>query len=111
MIQNDLPYPVGTVKLTFLSPDDYWTLNSKMFKSNDEAILYAIENNKKDWLIMKLVATDGNNYQWELQPNGAYRSYTTSMKIKDNFVLKMVLMALMLYGAYSLLTLGFKKLK
>lgn len=90
-MNENIPYKEGTIKLTWIKPDDYWVLESKMFKSPNEAIEYAIRTKRVDWLLFKLVWTDGGSYRWELPPNGAYRSYTTGMKISDNVAIKAIL--------------------
>ena len=35
---GDLPYDLNTIKLTWIKPDDYTILHSKMFDSLDEAL-------------------------------------------------------------------------
>ena len=37
-MEKELPYKVGTIKLTWIDPNDYTNLESKMFDSVDDAL-------------------------------------------------------------------------
>ena len=45
---EDLPYELGTIKLTWINPSEYTILESKMFDSVDEALQNIPTNIKKN---------------------------------------------------------------
>jgi hypothetical protein len=95
MYSETSPYVKGTIKLTWIDPKNFAILSSKMYETLDEALKNT--QGKKDWLIFRLVESDGNSYKWELLPYGDSKSYLNSMKAFD-FVEK--------NGLYILLGLG-----
>jgi hypothetical protein len=95
MYAESSPYMKGTIKLTWIDPKNYGILCSKMFETLDEALKNT--EDKKDWLVFRLVESDGDSYKWELLPYGESKSYLSSMKVSD-FLEK--------YGLYVLLGLG-----
>ena len=98
----DLPYSVGTIKLTWIDPTNYEILNSVMYETIDGALAKAPKDND-NWLIFKLEKTDGLNYSWKLLPYGQYKEYINGMKFRDNPILYFGSLALMIFGAYSLI--------
>ena len=107
-MENNLPYQLGTIKLTWIDPKSYKVLNSSMFNSLDEA-LSASEQFQGDFLIFKLRNTDGVSYSWDLLDYGRSKEYVRGMKIKDNPILKYGSIALMVFGAYSLIKIILKR--
>ncbi len=100
---EDKPYKEGTIKFTWISPNDYNYLNRVMYDTVQEAI----DNRKKfvldeRWLIMKLIKTDGNQYEWKLLPYGQYKSYRNGMIVRDNKLLYYGSVLLMIYGGYAI---------
>ena len=59
-------------------------------------------NDRKDFMIMKLIQNEGDNYKWEVLPYGDYSSYNYGMKISKNPLIKYTLVGLSLFGAYSI---------
>jgi len=113
MVENNIPYEIGTIKLTWIDPHTYELLNGQMFDTVDQAL--ATAKTKKlgqNWLVFELVRTDGNRYEWKVLPYGKHRGYISGMKFRDNLVLRFMAIALMCYGAYCLgkLILKSKKL-
>ena len=96
------PYSVGTIKLTWIDPTNYKVLNSQMFNTLSDA-LASLKGRKlsNNWLIFKLVSTDGVRYKWELLPYGKHRGYLWGMKLRDNPILRYGSIALFLYGCYN----------
>lgn len=111
-MENDLPYQVGTIKLTWVDPRNYRFLESKMFNSVDEALSnippFAKPNN---YLIFKLLNTDGTQYRWELLPYGKSNQYISGMKLQDNKLLYFGALALSILGAFYLIKLTINKNK
>jgi hypothetical protein len=107
-MQKNIPYQVGTIKLTWIDPKNYKVLSSSMYPSLEEA-LRAAEAHNGNFLIFKLKQTDGTSYSWDLLDYGRSKEYVRGMKFKDNFLLKYGSMALMVFGAYSLFKLITKK--
>jgi hypothetical protein len=96
------PYSIGTIKLTWIDPTNYKVLNSQMFNTISDA-LASLKGRKlsNNWLIFKLVSTDGVRYKWELLPYGKHRGYLWGMKLRDNPILRYGSIALFLYGCYN----------
>jgi hypothetical protein len=89
-------YKIGTIKLTWIDPNDYRVLSSAMYSTVEQALSNTA--GKKNWLIFKLRSVSGDNYSWELLPYGVSDKYVTGMKVNDNPILK--------YGSYALMLLG-----
>jgi len=107
---EDKPYKEGTIKLTWISPNDYNYLNSVMYNTVNEAL----SNRKKyvsdeKWLIMKLIKTDGNKYEWKLLPYGQYKSYKSGMIVRDNKLIYYGGIFLTIYGGYMIIKKILKK--
>lgn len=107
----DNPYKVGTIKLTWIDPDNYKILSGKMFNTVEEALNNIPKSKGNNWLLFKLLKTDGEEYNWELLPYGKYKGYETGMKYRDNKLLYYGSISLMLLGAYYLIKMANKKLK
>ena len=103
---EDLPYKIGTIKLTWINPTDYTILQSKMFDSVDEAIQNIPSNIKKnEYMIFKLIKTDGTAYQWKLLPYGNHSEFIRSMEFRNNKFLFYGSLALSVMGAIFVLKL------
>ncbi len=101
---EDLPYKLGTIKLTWINPTDYNILQSKMFDSVEEALLNIPSNIKKnEYMIFKLIKTDGTAYEWKLLPYGIQSQFLKSMKFRDNKFLYYGSMTLGIIGAFYLI--------
>jgi hypothetical protein len=105
---EDLPYKLGTIKLTWINPSDYTILESKMFDSVDEALKNLPSNIKKeDFMIFKLIKTDGTAYEWKLLPYGNHSDFVRSMEFRNNKLYYYGSMGLGVLGAVYLLKLLF----
>jgi hypothetical protein len=105
---EDLPYKLGTIKLTWINPSDYTILESKMFDSVDEALKNLPSNIKKeDFMIFKLIKTDGTAYEWKLMPYGIQNDFVRGMQFRDNKLYYYGSMGLGVLGAFYLLKLLF----
>jgi len=107
----DKPYQVGTIKLTWIDPDNYKILSGKMFDTVEEALNNIPKSKGNNWLLFKLLKTDGKEYNWELMPYGKYKGYENGMKLRDNKLLYYGSISLMLLGAFYLIKIANKKLK
>lgn len=104
------PYKEGTIKLTWIDPNDYKTLHSQMFNSVEEALAnLPKESLGNNWLIFKLTETDGNSYLWEVLPYGKHKGYVNGMRLRDNKLLYYGGVSLMVLGAYFVIIKLFKK--
>lgn len=103
-MKNNLPYSPGTIKLTWIDPNNYKILNSQMFGSVQDALNNTdqIESLGNNWLIFELVQTDGQKYQWKVLPYGKHKGYVNGMKLRDNLFLRYGSILLMVLGAYML---------
>lgn len=99
---EELPYTKGTIKLTWIDPKNYEILNSAMFETIDGA-LSKVPKDNENWMLFRLESTDGINYTWKLLPYGQYKEYINGMKFRDNPLLYYGGLALMIFGAYSLI--------
>jgi hypothetical protein len=105
---EDLPYKLGTIKLTWIDPNDYTILESKMFDSVEEAIKNIPTDIKKnEFMIFKLVKSDGLAYEWKLLPYGNHNDFVSGMKFRDNKLYYYGSMGLGVLGAFYLLKLLF----
>jgi hypothetical protein len=105
---EDLPYKLGTIKLTWIDPNDYTILESKMFDSVEEALKNIPTNIKKNqYMIFKLVKSDGVAYEWKLFPYGIHNDFVSGMKCRDNKLYYYGSMGLGVLGAVYLLKLLF----
>ena len=103
---EELPYKIGTIKLTWINPKDYTILESKMFDSVDEALKNIPKNIKReDYMIFKLIKTDGTAYQWKLLPYGNHSEFIRSMEFRNNKFLFYGSLALSVMGAIFVLKL------
>lgn len=99
---EELPYSKGTIKLTWIDPKNYEILNSAMFETIDGA-LSKVPKDNENWMLFRLESTDGINYTWKLLPYGQHKEYINGMKFRDNPLLYYGGLALMIFGAYSLI--------
>ena len=99
---DELPYSVGTYKLTWIDPKNYEILNSAMFETIEGA-LSKVPKDNENWLLFRLESTDGINYTWKLLPYGQYKEYINSMKLSDNPIIRYGAIALIIFGAYSII--------
>lgn len=111
MMNNELPYELGTIKLTWINPKDYTILASKMFSSVNEALKSIPKNIKSnEFLIFELIKSDGVSYEWKLLPYGLYNRFVQGMKFRDNKILYYGSMALSIIGAIYIIKLVASKL-
>jgi hypothetical protein len=107
---EDLPYKIGTIKLTWISPSDFTILESKMFDSVDEALKNIPKGiNKEDFMIFKLIKTDGTAYEWKLLPYGNHSEFIRSMEFRNNKFIFYGSIALSIIGAIFVLKLMISK--
>ena len=107
---EDLPYKLGTIKLTWINPSDYTILESKMFDSVDEALKNIPTGiNKEDFMIFKLIKTDGTAYEWKLLPYGNHSEFIRSMEFRNNKFIFYGSIALSIIGAIFVLKLMISK--
>jgi hypothetical protein len=99
---DEIPYSKGTIKLTWIDPSNYEILHSAMYQDVESA-LRNIPKGNENWMIFRLEETDGIHYSWKLLPYGQYKEYISGMKFRDNKVLYYGGLALMVYGAFSIL--------
>ena len=105
---ENLPYKIGTIKLTWIDPKDYTILESKMFNSVDEALKnIPSEVKENEFLIFELIKTDGNSYEWKLLPYGIHKRFVQGMEFRDNKLYYYGSMGLGVLGAFYLLKLLF----
>ena len=105
---KDLPYKIGTIKLTWINPNDYTLLESKMFGSVSEALHNVPLNIKpNEFMLFELVKTDGEAYEWKLLPYGVSKRFVKSMEFRDNKYLYYGSMLLGVLGGVYLLKLLF----
>ena len=107
---EDLPYKIGTIKLTWISPSDFTILKSKMFDSVDEALKNIPTGiNKEDFMIFKLIKTDGTAYEWKLLSYGNHSEFIRSMEFRNNKFIFYGSIALSIIGAIFVLKLMISK--
>jgi hypothetical protein len=80
-------YQKGTIKLTWINPNDYTILDSKMFKPDELEKALKEADEKKDWMLFQLETTKNDSYSWKLLPYGTADSFVRSMKLRDSLIL------------------------
>jgi hypothetical protein len=77
-------YGSGTIKLTWINPNDYSILESKMFPK--EKLQQALEESKgkNKWMIFELKSNTGDQYSWSLLPYGEAKTFVKTMKFRDS---------------------------
>ena len=80
-------YQLGTIKLTWIDPNDYTVLESKMFKANELELALKTADTKKDWMLFQLQKNYKDDYSWKLLPYGTSESFVRSMKLRDSLIL------------------------
>ncbi len=105
-MSEELPYNIGTIKLTWINPKDNSVLESAMFYSVNEALKNIPKGiHRNDILIFELTETDGNRYKWKLLPYGRHWQYKYGMEFLDNDVVFYGVIGLAIFGMYSVFKL------
>tara|TARA_R110000823_G_scaffold210295_2_gene340716 strand:+ start:891 stop:1172 length:282 start_codon:yes stop_codon:yes gene_type:complete len=76
-------YNIGTIKLVWYSNNDYKVINSLMFNSVNEALIYS--KNLSNFMIMKLTSNEADFYKWEVLEYGDFNKYKSGMFINKYF--------------------------
>lgn len=80
-------YQKGTIKLTWINPNDYTILDSKMFKPDELEKALKEAEERKDWMLFQLESTKNDSYSWKLLPYGTADSFVRNMKLRDSLIL------------------------
>jgi hypothetical protein len=105
------PYKEGTVKLTWINPEDFTFLESSMYISVQQAIEASRSKNLGNkYLIMQLESTDGKQYKWKLLPYGEYQGYVDGMRFRNSMPLKIATFALIFLGTLYIYKIISKKI-
>lgn len=104
-------YALGTLKLTWINPNDYALLESKMFDKGALETLrkYISEKNIKNYMVFELVNNKNDEYQWRLLPYGKAESFLFHMRAQDSPVawgIFLTVLGFSIYGMY----VAYKKL-
>jgi hypothetical protein len=96
-----MAYDIGTIKLVWI-PNDYTQMESIMFDSIPAAMNQVQQSGRKDYMLMRLMESDGRYYKWEVLPYGSWNGYNYGMKIFKNPVFLVGFIGLSVFGAYKL---------
>lgn len=96
-------YEIGTLKLTWINPNDYTILESKMFSKDELTKALRESESKPDWMLFQLETTKDDAYKWKLLPYGTADSFLRSMKIRNNPWYPLLIVAGIGLGAYLIL--------
>ena len=96
-------YEKGTLKLTWINPNDYTILESQMYGSEELEKALREAESKPDWMLFQLMSTKDDGYQWKLLPYGTYKSFVRSMKWRNNAWTPFLIIAGIGLGAYLVL--------
>jgi hypothetical protein len=96
-------YKLGTLKLTWISPNDFTILESQMYDSDELEKALREAESKPDWMLFQLMSTKDDGYQWKLLPYGTYKSFVRSMKWRKSDWTPFILIAGIGLGAYLIL--------
>ena len=105
-MNNKDMYDKGTIKLTWINPNDFTRLESKMFFSDE--LSDAIAEGKKlgKFMIFKLETTTNDEYTWKLLNYGQSKDFVRSMEFRESPISKLLvggIIALAIYGGYKLI--------
>lgn len=99
-------YDIGTIKLTWINPNDVTLLESKMYKKEDLNTALEEAKLKSDYMLFTLVKKGRKDeYQWKLMPYGQADRFVRSMQLSKNPIipyLGFAVAGLAIYGAYKL---------
>ena len=95
-------YKPGTLKLTWINPNDYTVLQSKMFNANDLKGALKESEGKPGFMLFELVKTSGDAYEWKLLPFGEAKRFVRSMKWNDSFLMPFVSIAIIGFAGYGI---------
>ena len=96
-------YRLGTLKLTWINPNDFTILESQMYDSDELEKALREAESKPDWMLFQLVSTKEDGYQWKLLPYGTYKSFVRSMKWRNSSWTPFIVIAGIGLGAYLVL--------
>ncbi len=102
-------YAIGTVKLSWLDQKDKKTVHSLVFDTVEDALTQT--KGKKNWLLLELKQTDGDNTDWEILPYGANNRFSRSVTFQNSVILKGLAAVFIAAGLYFTITQGYKLLK
>tara|TARA_R110001632_G_scaffold147396_1_gene264453 strand:- start:9336 stop:9812 length:477 start_codon:yes stop_codon:yes gene_type:complete len=103
----------GVIKKTWIDPEDYTLLKSKMFTNLQDAQAYEADSKGNNYLYFQLKSykRTGLVYTWKLLPFGKHKEYVNGMKLKDNPLARYGIPVLALIGAFSLSKMIINKFK
>jgi len=77
-------YTLGTLKLTWISPNDFSVLESTMFDKNNLSGALKLAESKPNFMLFELTETKGDFYKWDLHYLGSPRMVFTKQSNDDN---------------------------
>ncbi len=104
-------YPLGTIKLTWINPNDFSVLESQMYDPKRLDLALADAKGKPDWMIFQLTSTTNDAYTWKLLPYGTYKSFIRSMQFRNSVWYSMLLAGGIALGVYLLIDKGIQLYK
>ena len=96
-------YEIGTLKLTWINPNDYTILESQMYSKDELKSAFREAESKPDWMLFQLESTKDHGYKWKLLPYGTADSFVRSMKIGNSSWYPLLIIAGIGLGAYLIL--------
>ena len=97
-------YKVGTIKLTWIDPNDYSKLKSIMFDKDN--LQEALDEGEKlgRFMLFELEKTYKHKYTWKLLPYGQSTDFVRSMKLRDSLLAKVAIVGIVLFSVYGIST-------
>lgn len=98
-------YEIGTIKLTWINPNNFKILESKMFSKDDLEKAIQEGNKLGKFMIFELSSTSNDEYEWKLLDYGQSKDFVRSMQFRENPLAKMIVLGIVglsIYGAYKL---------
>lgn len=95
---------VKEYKLTWLNPLKPYVLNSKMFDSQVDAVMYMnVEEpsiKKQSYMLLQNTSYNNGAYVWKVLPYGEYKSYKYGMLISE-FKLEILITFVIMYYIFK----------
>ena len=95
-------YQPGTLKLTWINPNDFSVLESTMFDKNNLSGALKLAESKPNFMLFELTETKGDYYKWKLLPYGEAKRFVFQMKMHHSKLMYIVGLALLGFAGYGI---------
>ena len=94
--------PIGTIKLTWINPDDLSILESAMFDKKNLQGALEMGKTKPDFMVFQLIENKDAYYKWQLLPYGEANRFLFNMKMSKNILVPYAVITLLGFAAFGI---------